>query len=245
MLAADMLSCCNDGDACSSPIIGCTCGDTLEECADLLYGTCDGVGACDNCPCIACDGRFRLCQETLGCAGIFECMRSTRCVGQACSERCSQASGGNEAPRAFEIAEALWACAKGAACGCDNSGSPSVQCSGAQCSAYVTSNATLEACCPAAGVPASETTPPGACGLRLERYFASAPSCSPLAQPSAPRSPLLETCPSSSIGQAPYNGARLQGCCREADGTCGYWDDVTGLGCLEASIFQVTAQPCL
>jgi hypothetical protein len=55
---------------------------------------------------------------------------------------------------------------------------------------------------------------------------------------------LLESCPALTIFEPPYNGAKLEGCCNSAANSCGYYVDITGLGCLSAAVFGVAPQGC-
>jgi hypothetical protein len=68
-------------------------------------------------------------------------------------------------------------------------------------------------------------------------YYPYAPGCVVTGQPNPPRETVLEGCPSRLAPGPVYNGAKLKGCCR-SNGVCGYWDDITGLGCLDAYIFD-------
>jgi hypothetical protein len=79
------------------------------------------------------------------------------------------------------------------------------------------------------------------CGLHLQAFIRGARGCEPRAQPSPPR--FAERCPDGTVAEPPYSGAVLKGCCRE-DGMCGYFDDVTGLGCLSAPTFGASEQSC-
>jgi hypothetical protein len=239
----DMLSCCKD-ETCSS-LTACVCGgETAEKCSNNSVA-CDRLArSCDACACDRCPASFALCQETAGCLGIFECMRSTSCQGSACLQRCDGANSQTEtpqAPEAFAIAEALWACHQGTDCSCANTLPASIMCGSAMCSGYVGSNAVLAACCPAAsddGVTAE------ACGLDLQPYLPRAAACIVRDQPSTPRA-LLETCPALVVSGPPYNGVELRGCCRRGANLCGFWDDITGLGCLDSDIFGEAQRRCL
>jgi hypothetical protein len=78
----------------------------------------------------------------------------------------------------------------------------------------------------------------------MSTEYPGARACEPIAQTSPPRYSALETCPDTIGAKPPYNGAILKGCCRGADNTCGYYDDITGLGCLSAGVFGDTVQAC-
>ena len=242
-------ACCND-QSCGGLLINCTCdGESADSCAT---GVCDSANSCDSCVCENCPGTYALCQETVGCTPIFECMRSTNCHGSECRERCSQANAGNSAAEAFDVAESLWSCHQGNQCTCTTTTPPvTLTCIGdngaVECAGYVGSDISIEACCP---VPILTTKAGGAaslgdasCGLAMQRYLPGAQACEPKAQPRDPA--LLLGCQSAAFATPPYNGATLQGCCHEADSTCGYYDDVTGLGCLSASAFGIgPGEPC-
>lgn len=238
MDACDLPACCADIVGCESELSACVCGASAQQCVKEY--ACDPSG-CDSCPCNNCHDTFALCQGTRGCEPIFDCMRATRCQGSACVERCAGTNGGDEESGAFGVAEALWSCTQGAGCACVEDPGSSASCGDARCNPYVGVGATLDACCPEVSPAAAEG---GACGLVLQPYFSNARGCLPKGQQDPPR-PLAEVCPSASIAGPPYNGATLQGCCRAADGTCGYWDDITGLGCLEAAIFGAAGQACI
>ncbi len=252
MSECGLLGCCSQG-GCGGPTTSCVCAPSAsaDECAREYYGSCDYVGnTCNLCPCDNCPGKYALCEETFGCMGIFECMRSSACIGSACAERC--AATGQEAAEAFGVAEALWACTQAAACTCSNEQDPdpvTVVCGTTECSNFVGTNGTFDPCCPgdvraeqsggAAQIPVEE----GACGLSIATYYPEQ-NCLPLGQPNPPYQDVL--CPDSRISGAVYNGATLEGCCRAADAVCGYWDDITGLGCVHPSSFfgDVSLQSC-
>lgn len=239
--------CCATNSCPLGGATGCTCGGTAEFCFENVYGNCSSFRGCDRCACEQCPGQLAVCEDTPGCKPVFDCMRTTECHGSACFDRCR----GEAEPHAFGVAEALWACYHGSSCTCDTT-STSISCPSAQgnvdCAGYQSPSATLDACCTQdpSGLPAEQveiTSKDNACGLQLARYFRSARACEPREQLNPPRFALLETCESLVAGGEVYNGATLRGCCRE-NGSCGYYDDVTGLGCLDAGIFGATPKPC-
>jgi hypothetical protein len=244
MAECGLPGCCGDLTGCESELDACACGAGVRECVKDY--ACE-LGACDSCACSNCHDTFALCQETRGCDRIFDCMRTTECQGGVCAARCANANNGDQAPSAFDIAESLWACSQRAGCACADEIAFAATCGTTTCNPYVGVNAGLDACCPeireeTGPVPAAIGS--DSCGLTLQRYFPdSAPSCSPLDQQSPPQG--LESCPSVVIANPPYNGAALRGCCRSADGLCGYWDDITGLGCLDPGTFGASTQGCL
>lgn len=237
----ELLECCAT-QSCAAALTYCVCaGSTLQKCAGDAYPSCDDARGCDACPCNSCGGSYRLCEETSGCPAIFDCMRTSECHGSTCSERCASASP-SAAPEAFDIAELLWACVQAAGCSCDPSTELPVTCGTTDCQPYVGSNATLPACCATSSSASEETS--GACGLDLSAHFPAATACVPLGQQNPPRE-VLESCTESlTILDAPYNGATLPGCCRAADSVCGYWDEITGLGCVAPGIFNQPSQRC-
>jgi len=231
--------------------VACPPADSAA-CINAIYGSCDSFSGCEGCACQQCPGEFGMCKEVQGCAPTFDCMRSTKCQGSACLERCRSS---NYAPEAFAFAEALWACYKGASCGCNFDQPPAVVCPSTQgeirCTAYVGPDISFAPCCPSTVVlplmdPGGTTTTgdDNPCGLDITRYYPSARICEPLQQSNPPRYKLLETCPDRVASNPPYNGALLKGCCRGADHTCGYYDDISGLGCLSASVFGDPTQLC-
>ena len=117
-----------------------------------------------------------------------------------------------------------------------------------ECVGYESASATLDACCTqSASGPQTEevgAVDDNPCGLNLSRYFRDARACEPRQQLNEPQLAPLETCSDQPVGGDVYNGATLRGCCRAADGMCGYYDDITGLGCLSASTFGITPRPC-
>jgi len=247
MSTCDMLSCCDIG-GCPSFYYDCICpADTsAETCAETYYG-CETAVGCDQCTCNNCIDKFTLCQETSGCRTAFECMRATGCKGSACAVRCGDGGSQTISGDAFGAAEALWACDQAAACSCDDQGSTTVDCGGIQCNAYAASNVSFDACCPSEFIgveQAVQGTAQGAggvdgCGLNLQQYFTNAPACIPMNQPNPPPilSGLLTGCPQGRVAAPPYNNATLSPCCRD-DGACGYWDDITGLGCVDSAVFD-------
>jgi hypothetical protein len=241
--------CCGSNNCSPGGATGCSCTSTADTCFQAIYGDCSSFSGCDTCACEQCPGALTLCLDTAGCKPVFDCMRTTECHGSACFERC----GGGAASDAFAVAEALWACYHGSYCSCSTAPAtlscPSTL-GNVQCAGYESASATLDACC-------TQTTSGGTqteqveilgdnnpCGLRLDSYFRDARACEPRDQANAPRFEGVETCEGMAVGGEIYHGATLRGCCHTADGTCGYFDDVTGLGCLSASIFGVTPQPC-
>ncbi|MEY2934528.1 MAG: hypothetical protein RL033_5277 [Pseudomonadota bacterium] len=241
--------CCDSRTCATGSVTACSCESSAETCFEAVYGSCEGFFDCDACACRQCPGELGVCLDQPGCKSIFDCMRNTECHGTACSERC----GTGTTPEDFAVAEALWACYHGAQCTCSGE-PPIVSCPGTQgnvdCAGYQSSSATLLACCPeqpaasgeqveTVGIPDSDP-----CGLELSRYFRSARACEPRNQANPSRFAVLETCPELPVGGVVYNGATLRGCCRAADGMCGYYDDVTGLGCLDAGIFGMAPEPC-
>jgi len=242
MSECDLNVCCADESCLPSTLTECTCGnESTDNCADDTYGKCDDVvTGCESCPCDNCHGTYALCQQTLGCPDLFECMRSTGCHGGTCFERCGAGDANDQAPDAFGVAEALWACSQGAACTCADPNPITIECGQTACSAYVRSGNMLPACCVTTAVGAAD-----ACGLVLDAFSQAASGCVPLGQENSPRLFLIESCPNlTSPTGFPYNGAVLKGCCRAADAQCGYYDDITGLGCLDASTFGVTPRSC-
>jgi hypothetical protein len=120
-----------------------------------------------------------------------------------------------------------------------------------QCNGFVGVGASFAACCPSVIIyplldPGSTTTngDDNPCGLDITSQYPNARICEPLAQTNPPRYDQLETCPDRYVADPPYNGANLKGCCRGADNTCGYYDDITKLGCLSAGVFGDSVQAC-
>lgn len=234
--------CCGDISGCESEAAACVCGGTdIQDCVKDY--TCE-LGGCDSCACGNCHDTFALCRDTRGCDEIFDCMRTTQCQGSACTARCATAYE-REAPHAFDIAESLWACSQRAGCACADEVAFGATCGTTTCDPYVGVNAGLDACCVdttgETGPLPAEVVGEG-CGLTLQGYVPNPPSCTPLDQQRPPQEP--ESCPPVVITSPPYNGASLQGCCRSADGWCGYWDDITGLGCLDPGIFGASTEAC-
>lgn len=257
MNTCGMLACCEGGFCESGFYSECLCAEAQagESCAEP-YAGCAYAYGCDACTCDNCTDTYALCQETAGCPGVFECMRATRCQGSECLERCGSLPGQAGVDAAFPAAEALWACDQGARCSCEPQSAPPVQCGAETCSAFATDDVVFDACCPVDGGivegPPVQTAAAGtgsteSCGLFLGRSFPYATSCLPLNQPNEPPvlPGLLTGCPSGRIDDAPYHGALLQPCCRAKDNLCGYWDDITGLGCVDAAVFHgVSGPPC-
>ncbi len=239
--------CCASNSCPLGGATGCTCGSSGQTCFDAVYGSCDSFKGCDSCACQQCPGQLAVCEDVPGCKGVFDCMRLTECHGSACLERC----GKDAAPAAFAFAEALWACYHGSSCSCETE-SDTINCPSAggtvSCASYESRSVELPACCTQHGGSGQAEAEVGGnedpCGLELSREFRGARSCEPREQPNPPRFELLETCDSLAVGGAVYNGATLRGCCRAADGNCGLYDDITGLGCLDATIFGVTPKAC-
>jgi hypothetical protein len=245
--------CCLTGN-CSSFSQCALCESSSSDCLNTVHGypSCDYFGPCEQCACDQCPGELGMCLEVYGCMQTFDCMRSTNCKGKGCLDRCR----GSEYPvEAFALAEALYSCSKGASCGCNTEPPAPVQCatpSGmTECAGYLGVNISLYPCCNEQVNIYAQTTgleqnvpDDNPCGLELYRYYRDARSCEPRTQQNPPRYELLETCPDGVPQGAPYYGAILKGCCRGADQTCGYFDDITGLGCLSASVFGDTPQPC-
>jgi len=237
MASEGALGCCGD---CSGEMTKCVCEERggADSCA-AQSNHCDNAGSCSACACRNCPGKYALCQETRGCQPVFECMRATQCQGSACRERCGDAAPDDSAPLAFDAAEALWACHQASSCKCENTAPPPVtSCPGPDgetvCNAFQSGDLSFAACCPGAA---------SACGLDLRRYFPGASACEPLGQGNQHRV-LLESCPDRTIAEAPYNGAKLAGCCHAGDSVCGVFDDVTGLGCLRSTVFGIQAEGC-
>jgi len=240
--------CCNTQE-CNADLTYCMCdGSSADDCAG---SACDDVGSCDSCACENCPGAYALCRQTSGCTAIFECMRSTDCHGSECQERCAEVNAGQAvAGEAFDVAEALWSCHQGNQCACAEVPPATLSCVGANgavdCANYVFNDASsslpvsIAACC---STPPLETTKAAgaagnaSCGLAMQPFLPGAQACEPMGQLKRPAA--LLGCSPAVIVTAPYNGAKLKGCCHEADNTCGYYDDVTGLGCLSASTFGV------
>jgi hypothetical protein len=135
---------------------------------------------------------------------------------------------------ALGIVEALQQCRSAAACPC--AGMPkTVTCGGNVCEGYQPPppNPIADPCC--GGMQNAQ------CGLDPAPLFGpdTTVACLPLNQPGPP----TPACPSYAPDQPPYNGATLEGCCRPMDGTCGYADDVTGLGCIPAGLFGISNPP--
>lgn len=243
--------CCGAPGGCGSALGDCLCTGSGAECYLQTYGSCASAGACESCACQQCPAERGMCLDIVGCQETFDCMRATQCQGSACLERCR---GSDYAPEAFAYAEALWACHRGSDCGCGTPPPPAIACPTAQgavqCEPYA-GNVGIQACCSAA--PSAATAPAAAeqalvdtsspCGLQLSVFVRGARSCEPRTQRNLPRYAPLETCPDGTVANAPYSGALLKGCCRE-DGTCGYYDDITGLGCLSSTVFGRGALPC-
>jgi hypothetical protein len=240
-----VLECCDQ--SCSGAMTTCSCdaSNSADFCGQQYYD-CSNASACSACACRNCPGKYALCQETLDCPAVFECMRSTHCQGSACQERCGSvgtAAGGSG--DAFDVAEALWACDQANFCACETPAEETLLCPGpagdVTCSDYEGgNNALLPACCPSTAGSGGNRS---ACGLDLRRYVQNARECESLSQGNGPRA-LLETCPARTIFEPPYNGAQLSGCCNSAANTCGVYDDITGLGCLKNSVFGVQPQGC-
>ncbi len=242
-----MLDCCLAG-GCPDFYFDCVCdGVSSQSCAEDGYPC--STGGCDECTCNSCIDIFATCEQVDGCPAIFECMRVTGCRGSECAERCVDARDQSSTTDAFAIAEALWACDQGAGCSCDEQTPVTRVCGAVECSSYVTDDVTLDACClDEAGLePAAQQAGGGdGCGLDLTRQFRNAPACMPMNQPNPPPilGFLLGDCPQGRVAEAPYHNAALKGCCRK-DGACGYWDDITGLGCIDSSVFDgVLSSPC-
>jgi hypothetical protein len=249
---------CGPRDDCPADGVrgyGCDCPASDENCFNAYWGSCDDYVDCgEACACRQCTGEFGMCMSTRGCQQTLDCMRATGCQGSACYARCR---GDDFPPEALVYAEALWACYQGSQCdNCNTETAPVIQCPSSQgittqCPGFYGVHAKLPACCPSPiTIPLQE---PGAttstpddkpCGLDISSVSLQARACEPRAQSNSPRYGLLENCPDTHIPAAPYNGALLKGCCRGADHTCGYFDDVTGLGCLSASIFGDALQSC-
>lgn len=234
-------SCC---ESCGG-MTECACqgDDGADECA-AEYFSCDEASACSACACALCPGQYGLCQETPSCPAVFACLVETQCQGSECRERCAGvASGSGSSSAAFDVAQALWACHRANDCECEEPPpAPRTICPGTEgdveCADHVGTGGTLPACCP----PAGGTGNVSACGLALQHHFPNARSCEPRDQGRRPR--LLEVCPGRSIAGPPYNGVKLSGCCHQVDGTCGVYDDITGLGCLSASVFGFPSSGC-
>lgn len=234
---------------------GCSASD--PGCFEGWYGSCESqADACESCACQACTGELGSCKDpgNAGCMDMFQCMRSTNCQGNGCLERCRES--GTE-PESFATAEALWACYQGSGCGTSCAAnqvpSPTVDCPTTQgsvtCSGYDGVRVSFPACCPNVIIyalldPGSTMTggDDNPCGLDITSQYPNARICEPLAQTNPPRSG--EACPDRIVVEPPYNGALLTGCCRGADNTCGYYDDITKLGCLSAGVFGDTVQAC-
>lgn len=242
--------CCSTG-SCGDGATACSCTSSADACFQTANPDCQSFGGCDSCACEQCPGELGVCTDTPGCQAVFDCMRTTECHGSACFDRCR----GESEPSAFATAEALWACYHGSNCSCETEHN-SISCPSPQgsvdCPGYESPSATLEACCmqsnSGSGSSQNEQVDILAeddpCGLQLTNYYRTARACEPRQQLNPPRFELLETCDSLVMPGKVYNGATLRGCCRVADGTCGYYDDLTGLGCLSASVFGFTPQAC-
>jgi hypothetical protein len=241
MAAQGALDCCGD---CSGDMTKCLCEQrgSADSCA-AQSNHCGNAGPCSACACRSCPGKYALCQETRGCSTVFECMRATNCQGSGCLERCGGAAPSDSAPLAFDAAEALWACHQASSCQCENTPQePVISCPGSngetECNAFQSGDLSFAACCPGASASTSS-----ACGLELRRHFPGASECEPLGQGNQHRI-LLESCPARTIAEAPYNGAKLAGCCHAGDSVCGVFDDVTGLGCVRSTVFGIQAEGC-
>jgi hypothetical protein len=238
---------------------GCDCETASSEACFSSYtrSSCDDYPTCEACTCHQCPGELGMCFSSEGCRETFDCMRATGCRGGACLERCR----GSDFPvEAFAYAEALWACYQGSQCqGCTAGAAQVVTCptgqGAAQCQGFLGNSTNpdvdpnLSPCCSSGiGIPLTEpiagTPDSNPCGLDLSSVYRQARACEPREQSNPPRAEQTETCPGAHIKAAPYNGALLRGCCRGADQTCGYFDDITGLGCLSAGIFDAPVQPC-
>jgi hypothetical protein len=212
---------CADKDECNSGFDACLCDDSAANCAQQYHSCFDTSSRCDDCPCERCGDKYALCKDTQGCYGILTCMRDSDCQGPDCFAQCGGSQAVNSA--AFAAAEALWACSQGQGCTCDSD-----PFCAEQCTPFEQNGVTIEACC--------VDDEPAPCGLSTRKYFPRGPACVLLDQPNRPDAS-ADTCPSRSAPSAePYGGACFEGCRRE-DGSCGYWDHITGLGCLDPDMF--------
>jgi hypothetical protein len=214
---------CSNPNQCPTAFTSCLCdeGETPASCAEDHWACQDVQEPCDLCPCDRCHEEYALCKDTPGCHGLFNCMRTFDCQGPDCFEQCG---GGQEDELMFGAAEALWACTQGQSCTCDSD-----PLCAEQCADFSSDGVTIEACC-------VEGAPTRTCGLLTRKYFPSGPECLALNQPSPPDKS-SEDCPSHAAPRGePYDGACFEGC-RRADGSCGYFDDITGLGCLDPDMF--------
>ena len=161
------------------------------------------------------------CIETTQCVTLSDCSRTETC----------QTEMNVLDPASLGIVEALAECRVTAPCGCVT-GPATIQCGGSICSAYQPPppDPIAAPCCAGGGT---------ACGLDPERLFGSVMvDCVELGQPGVPHA----SCPAHEPPQPPYDGTSLPGCCRP-DGSCGLQDDITGLGCIEASLFGIESTP--
>jgi hypothetical protein len=243
----DCMSRCGVGAECDGLMKECVCAeqDTADSCAQRSY-SCDDASSCTACACRSCPSQYALCEETPDCPAVFDCMRATRCQGSECAERCGGIAADGVGV-AFDAAEALWACNQANSCACETPPDRTKVCSGPNgdlaCAAFEGSNAQLPACCANTGGSGTAGGGSSACGLDLRSYLRNAQDCEPLGQGNRPRL-LLESCPSRTVFDPPYNGVKLAGCCHAEDNTCGFFDDVTGLGCLSSEIFGIEAGGC-
>jgi hypothetical protein len=215
---------CSSPGQCPTEFTSCLCEEEADSCAEQYYDCQSVADPCDACPCDRCHEEYALCQDTPGCDGLFECMRTFDCQGPDCLERCG--GGQEDQSLMFAAAEALWACSQGQSCTCSNP-----QCA-AECPDFSGDGVTIEACCVDGAVAPT-------CGLLTRKYFPRGPECVALNQPSEPDES-SEDCPSHAAPRGePYEGACFEGC-RRQDGGCGYWDHITGLGCLDPDMFTDT-----
>jgi hypothetical protein len=176
-----------------------------------------------------------MCREISGCAELMACLEATQCLNLAdCDqpEKCGAELGAMDAS-ATGVAESLLSCRLEAQCACFE-GPPTISCGDVTCDAYQPAppNPIAQACC--AGGNGDR------CGLDPAPLFGpeSGALCVELNQPG----PLDAACPDHVAPGLPWDGATLPGCCKTG-GTCGVLDDVTGLGCIERSLFGDASAP--
>lgn len=212
---------CNGGDSdtCFQQATAVTCSD--------YFGDAD---QCNQCACDSCAQQVIACLETDGCATLAQCLRVTGCEGQDCDQDVNCAAqldvGGGVDGDAFRYAQALQACRVEKDCPCDGSDASDLPktCATRQCPAYDgdlddDSSPVLGACC----FPYNNQL---YCGLATGAVLHT--NCEPLGQNGV----VNAECPEFETQDGfPYFGTPLPGCCRE-NNTCGFMDQVTGLGCL-------------
>jgi hypothetical protein len=227
-----------DCTTCGSCTAQCECEtgdafDCIDRCAGVTCTDAD-LSVCESCACTSCPSAFALCAETVGCSELMRCIETTHCLNLGdCSraETCEALVLAVE-PAALGIVESLAECRTSSPCGCI-AGPAMIQCGEQMCAAYQPPppDPIAQPCCGGDGT---------VCGLEPMQLFGpnAQVDCVELGQPGT----LDLDCPSIAPPQLPYDNTTLPGCCRP-DGVCGYQDDITGLGCIDATL--LTDAPAL